>query len=255
MALGVMHHVRSFDLAQAIQVHFDFRQRQFDGSAFAANLSQLHCQGMHVSNELKDRRIESFLPGLGFKQVLIDLLVVEPIGVSDHAVVDFRMQQYSLAGVFHEHRLGQASAVGLQGSQMVADRFGQHWNDTIGQIHAVAPLSGFLIENPSDGNKERHIGDVDLQLPISTFVLAERDRIIEIPSVDRIDRQGRDLRQIFAPLRDHLFRKPIGLGSGVFDHAFGKLLGKRKLDHHGHGVDSRIPQTPEHLQQNCLASL
>ena len=210
---------------------------------------------MHVSNELKDRRIESFLPWFGVKKVLIDLLVVEPIGVSDHAVVDLSMQQYALAGVFHEYRLGQASAVGLQRGQMVADRFGQHRNDTIRQIHAVAPLSGFLIEDPSDGNKERHIGDVDLQLPITTFVLAERYRIVEIPCVDRIDRQGRDLRQILAALRDDLFRKPIGLSSGVFDHALGKLLGKRKLDHHGHGVDSRIPQTPEYLQQHRLASL
>ena len=85
-------------------------------------------------------------------------------------------------------RLGVPHPVGLQAGQAVGDDLRQHRNHAVGQIDARAAVVGLAVERRLGPHEVRHVGDVHAQPPVAVVGLRQRDRVVEIAGVDRIDR-------------------------------------------------------------------
>ena len=110
------------------------------------------------------------------------------------------MTDFSIAANVEKSREGQAVLVGTQAAEPVAQGLGQHRNDAVGEVNAVAPLVGFDIEWRAGLHVVRDIRDVDGQMP-SVPRGFNRDRVVKVASVVRVDRDDQPSAAVLASAR------------------------------------------------------
>ena len=138
--------------------------------------------------------VELRAPRLGIGQVLVDFLVGEPPAALDRRRHRIGGQRNPVGRELDEHGLGVAHPVGLQAGQAVGDDLRQHRNHAVGQVDARAALVGLAVERRAGPHEVRHVGDVHAQPPVPLGRFLQRDRVVEVAGVDRIDRDGHQLR-------------------------------------------------------------
>ena len=88
------------------------------------------------------------------------------------------------------------SSSGAQRAKFVAQFFGQHRNRTIDQIDRRAALLGFGVDHRAGLNVVGHVGDMYAHLPHAVFDLADREGVVEVLGVRRVDGEGRYLAEV-----------------------------------------------------------
>ena len=89
------------------------------------------------------------------------------------------------------------------------------------------------------------------QWPFSSRV--ERDRVVEVAGIDRVDRDDRLAGQI-EPIADRLVER-VGLLAGIFQHVFGKLLGQAEFADDRERIDARRALRTEHFDDHRFARM
>ena len=76
------------------------------------------------------------------------------------------------------------------------------------------------------------------------FDTLQRDRIVEVAGIDRVDRYDHSVGEI-ASTGGHRLVETLGLRPGIVDHLFGKWSGKRELMDHGLRIDADVTRLSE----------
>ena len=98
----------------------------------------------------------------------------------------------------------------LQAGQVVGDDLRQHRDHAVGQVHARGPLVRLAVERRLGLHEVRHVGDVHAQQPVAVVVPLQRDRVVEVAGVDRVDRDDRLVGEVVPPAADR-FVELLGL--------------------------------------------
>ena len=96
------------------------------------------------------------------------------------------------------------------------------------------------------------VGDVNAQEPAPAVGSLQRNRVVEIPSVGRVDRDDRPIGQVRASFGHGLVERLgllVGLGQGIL----GEVVGQLELADDRQRVDARLAQRPEHLGDHAFA--
>ena len=80
----------------------------------------------------------------------------------------------------------------------------------------------------------------------------ERDRVVEVAGVDRIDRDDRPPGQV-PPVGGHGLVEPLGLAAGILERRLGKLAGQGELVDDRLRVDPDVAGPPEDADHDPLA--
>ena len=172
-------------------------------------------------------------------------LVGEAARAADDTFGEARLADFAVTRNFQEGGKGETVFVRTQAAEPVAQRFGQHGDDAVGQINAVPPLVGLLVERGGRNDIVRDVGHVDSQLPavLGFFYI---DRIVEVPGIVRIDGHDQRAAAILAPLRGGL-RDGVGERLRRGQDVFGKLGRQVELADDRLDVDAGFVRGPENF--------
>ena len=145
-----------------------------------------------------------------------------------------------------------ANLARLQARQVVGDDLRDHRDHAIGQVDARAAVPRLLIERRALADKVRDVGDVYPEQPVATLDPLQRDRVVEVAGVDRVDRHDHAVGEIAAAGRDRLV-EAVGLGARVVEHLLGERSRQAELVDHRLRVDADVARLAEHLHHHTLA--
>ena len=252
VALRVFHHMCAAHAAVAIEIDLHLGHREFERPAghppAAKHPRQIpHAaeQRPHLASHLHGGRI-----GVGEKHV--NLFIGEPPLAFDRRSL--------LLGV-HRNPVGREldpagpripHTMRLQTGEIVGDDLGQHRNHAVGQVDARATGPGLLVQRRALLDEVRHIGDVHAEQPVTPVDPLQRDRVVEVAGVDRIDRHDHAVGEIPSAGR-HLLPESLRLPAGLGQRPLGKRAGQGKLMDHRERVDASLAGGAEHLDDHALA--
>ena len=151
-----------------------------------------------------------------------------------------------------EHGFGEPHLIGLQARQSVGKDLGQHRDHAVGQINARRAIQRLAIQRRARPHEVRHVGNMHAQLPMPVRQPHQRDRIVEIAGIDRIDRDHGFAGQIDSRRMDR-FVEPIGLIASVFEHVVGKMLRQVVFADDRKRIDARLAAAAEHFGDHAFA--
>ncbi len=123
----------------------------------------------------------------------------------------------------------------LERADAVGQHLGKHRDHQARQVHRVPTLRRFFVQSRPLIDEVRYIRDVDAQLPIPIVKPLERDRIVVILRVRRIDRADQIPRQVPAHIQRldpklliqrHLFIKPLRRFACLLDTRFREVIAR-----------------------------
>src|SRR5216684_4396781 len=88
--------------------------------------------------------------------------------------------------------------MGLERTHAVRKSFGKHGDGAIGKVNGCAAKTRLTVESALRSNVVRDIGDVDLQVPPAIGAMLDVDCIVEIARGLSINRNNRQVAEIFA---------------------------------------------------------
>ena len=122
-----------------------------------------------------------------------------------------------------EDRLGVADLVRLEAGQAVGKDFRQHGDDAVGQVNACAAVAGLAVQGGARTNEVRHVGNVDPQPPMAAGSCFQRNRVVEVAGVNRIDRDDRLRRSGRADPGAIDSSNLLGIAAGFVQGVFGEM--------------------------------
>ena len=99
----------------------------------------------------------------------------------------------------------------------------------------------------------RHVGDVHPQSPATLGENFQRDRVVEVAGVGRVDRDDRQRGQVL-PVPEHLIVETRHDVSSRLEYLLGELLGQTVLVDDRLLINTRRVTLPEHLDNHSLTS-
>jgi hypothetical protein len=236
-----------------VQVDFDLGQRQLDRSAVQPPLAQDHGQFVHAAQQGEHAAAQLGFPAVRIGQVIVDFFVGESPLAGDRRVVELRRHARSVSRQLDEHALGVPQLVRLQAGQAVGDQLRQHGNHAVRQVDAGRPLASLDVQQRTRRDEMRHVGDMDSQSPVAVFEAFQRDRVVEIAGILRIDRDDRLASQIQS-LADRLVERRR-LSPRVVHDVQRKMLGQIELADDRARIDARRAAGAQHLDDHALAGM
>ena len=97
-------------------------------------------------------------------------------------------------------REGEFLFMRSEGTKLVRKLFRKHWDSPVDKIYRCAAASCFLVNHTSRTDIMSHISYVDSHLIIAVIKFSERDGIIEILGICRVNRKGEDISEILSSL-------------------------------------------------------
>ena len=171
-------------------------------------------------------------------QELIDLLVGEPLAAANGGGIEFGRNAQPFVGELHHGRFRVANLARLKTRQAVRDHLGQHRQHAVGQIDARGALERLAVQRGFRPNEMRHVGNVNPQPPMAVLQPLQRNGVVEIAGVDRIDRHDRLAGEILAAA--DRFVERLGLAVGLLDRVFGEAVGQVELADDRKRIDARL---------------
>ena len=199
----------------AVFVEFEFHLLTFERDG--AVLEAACAQGLGQAVEREDLLGEVAAAGLDH---LLGLGVGEAtVGVDDRAAEPL-VEDLEILVHREDGREAEACLVGAQRAEFVREAFGEHRYGAVHQIDRRAAFDGFVIDHRVGLDVVGDVGDVDADLPDAVAHLADREGVVEVLGVGRVDREGHHLAEV-APPGDFVGRDAAvdGLG-GLFDLGF-----------------------------------
>ena len=194
MALGVLGEVSAGDAAIGVEVDLHLGHRQFERAALEAAGAEASspARASRPSRRSATSGVSFFFQRVArFGQVFVDFFVGEAATALDRALEDIGRDADAFFGELHHGREGVANFVRLQAGQIVGDDLRQHRDDAVGQVDAGRAVVRFAIERRLRLHEVRDIGDVDAEQPVAVVDAFERDGVVEVAGVDRVDRDDR----------------------------------------------------------------
>ena len=235
-----------------VQIDLDLGHRQLERSAFHPPLAQDHGKFVHAAQQIVDLRAELLSPGGRIPEELVDLAIVQPLRAADGRLLQLGSDALSLGREFDQRRLRVTNFLRLKARQTVRDDLRQHRNHPVGQVDAGRSVQCLAVQGRVGLHEMRHVGDVDAQEPMALFQSRERNRVVEVPRVGRVDRHDGLGRQIDSILGYRSVER-IGRLARFLEHVLGKLLGQIELANHRKGIDARLSARAEHFGQYAFA--
>ena len=133
----------------------------------------------------------------GFDDLLC-LLVGEAAVALDHGVHHARVQHFGLVVHLEDDRVSQLFFVGTQGTEEVAQAFGQHGNGAVYEVDGCGALLGFLVDDASFLDIVGHVGNVHAHFPPSVLQAADGEGIVKVLGILGVDGKGRHPAEVFA---------------------------------------------------------
>ena len=140
--------------------------------------------GEHVSTRFLAQNGEGFLVG-------------EAGCAADHRFGEADGCDFSALGDIGEDGEGQPVDTLLEAANAVAQCFGQHRNDAVGEVNAIPARVGFVVESGLWLHVVRDIGDMDAHAPAVRDAF-DVDCVIVVLGVIGIDREDKPVAEIFA---------------------------------------------------------
>ena len=97
---------------------------------------------------------------------------------------------------FKDYAICQFLFIRTQRAYKVAQTFGQHWYGSVYQINGSSSLLRLLVDDRAFFYIVRHVCNVHTHLPIAIGKLHDRERIVEVFGVFRVDGAGKHLTEI-----------------------------------------------------------
>ncbi len=110
---------------------------------------------------------------------------------------------------------------------------------------------GLAVQGRAWADEVRHVGNVDTQPPVAVVELLQRDGVVVVAGVHRVNRDDRLAGQIEAVA--NRFVKTVGLLPGIVQSVLGELFGQAELANDRKRVDARLALRPEDLDNHALA--
>lgn len=98
------------------------------------------------------------------------------------------------------------------------------------------------------------VGDVNSQHPMAGFVAFQRDRVVEVASVERVDGHDRVVRQVESASQIG-FIEEFRLPSRFVQHFGRELVGEIELVDDRQQIDTRFALRAEHSRQHRFAGM
>ena len=230
-----------------------------------------------IESDLRLREVE--LQGAGLEPALANLLRQAP-GVLQHpvelvlgrAAQDLQGLLVAVAALRVDHRgvaaralhapvgcdqeldaLGEPLDLGLQGAELVAERLGQHRNDPVDQVGRVPALAGLVIERRARLHVVGDVGDVHAQPPALLVQGLQREGVVEVLRVGRVDGDHRCLATVL-PAPD-VARRDIGAEAPHLLQDLARELQRQVvLTQHAEHVHAFGGRRTEHLRDPSLGA-
>lgn len=270
MALVVLDFVSTDDSALFVEVEFHFRQVQIERTFRELPPSQRHRQRVQIVKKPPDDRTDGMRMGrrssrravcsndvfdlswLGGSLALPDqrhhFFIREPLRDFDRRLGELGVNRDAIGGELDEGRIRVPHATLLQAGQTVRDDFRQHRQDARRQVDAGAAPASFAVQNAAAFHEMGDVGDVNSQHPMAGFVAFQRDRVVEVASVERVDGHDRVVRQVESASQIG-FIEEFRLPSRFVQHFGRELVGEIELVDDRQQIDTRFA-----LSRRALAS-
>ena len=158
----------------------------------------------------------------------------------------------------HERRLGEARHPFLERAHAVGEDLGQHGDHPPRQVDAVAALLRLVVERRARPHEVSHVGDVHAEGPlVGARVMADRDGVVEVLGVRRIDREREKVSQVVAvgPGAPRLgLEGPVRL-AGSLDDGVGELRPQAVGRDDRLGLHVRLARLAEHPGDDPLGDV
>ena len=144
-------------------------------------------------------------------------------------------------------RESQLLLVGPKRTYVVTQLLGQHGDGAVHQIDGSAPVVSLFVDGRSRRHVIRHVGDVHAYLPMAIGQLLERNGIVEVLGVGRVDGDGEDVTEVLPFLDFRLLNLSGYLFSFLFDllRKFQRIVVRQQDRFHLHVVVAWIAQHPD----------
>ena len=165
-------------------------------------------------------------------EYLLHLLVGEAAHAAYDGVREVPLLHLALVVEAEDGRVGQFVLVGAERADEVAEAFGEHGYGAVHEVDARGAAAGFAVDGVAFMHVVRHIGDVYAHLPRAVVEAAQRQGVVEVLRVVRVDGEGRHAAEVLAPR--HLLLRDVGrelLGGAL--HALGIFVGQSELREYG----------------------
>ena len=128
---------------------------------------------------------------------LLDRLVVEAVVAADDARVE--LVGAHVGGLVQVELDGHREPVHarVERADAVGEPLGQHRQHAVDQVDGGRALNGLPVDDAPPRNVVAHVGDVHPQPP-AALVPLERDGVVEVARVDRVDGDGEQVAQVDA---------------------------------------------------------
>lgn len=90
----------------------------------------------------------------------------------------------------------QAILIGAQGTQVIRQALRQHGKHAIGKVHRRRAMAGLQVDMPVPGNIVRNVGDMHAQLIAALGRALERDGIVKVARINRVDGDDKTIAQV-----------------------------------------------------------
>jgi hypothetical protein len=119
-----------------------------------------------------------------------------------------------------------ARGAGFQRADVRRQHLGQHRHHPVGEIDRIAAFARLAVDQAAGADVERHIGDGDQRAKAPCPIGLRPDRIVVIAGVGGVDRDDRQMGEIFA---FGFAQRQTGGQSGLFEHVGGEDIGNAML--------------------------
>ena len=172
------------DVSLVVVDEFSFGEFEGEHAIFLAAFLEYFRQLLHFFDEFDDGGIEA--GGFAFED-LVDFIVGEAAGGADEAVGEAGFEDFAVLVEFDIGGFGEAVLVLLEGAQVVADVFGEHGDDVLGEVNAGASLVCLFVERGVGGDEGADVGDVDAEEVLVVGQFAEADGVVEVAGIGGVD--------------------------------------------------------------------
>ena len=155
------------------------------------------CSTQFLCQAVEGEHLIAIVAFAGFYDVL-RLFVGEAAVALNHCVANVHLLHVGVVVEFHHHRVGEFFLVGTQRTDEVAQALRQHRNSAVHQIDRRCTALGFGFNYAVWRHIMRHVGNVYAHLPQSVVEFLNREGVVEVLGVARVDGERNHIAHVAA---------------------------------------------------------